>query len=191
MFKSTSGCWIWCWACFAKNDWKPELLLLSEEALGDGNKLSHARASNAAGHVVNSEKFLDSHVFSADRAALLAFQEGPSAQTGANSLRFVSAERGSIVLNFLHGYTAKKWQVSGQNDADLVIHRNDILVDVEFGGKLADSVSGSAFHRVHGYSKRYFGPYPQYWNYNFLISNNLGGALSTFSGAHLAGFRRW
>merc|ERR1719321_273930 len=53
--------------------------------------------------------------------------------------------------------TDKRWGVPGQND--MVIHRPDLKATVDMEG-----VSRSAV----GYSKRYFGPYPQHNIWRFI-----------------------
>jgi len=53
--------------------------------------------------------------------------------------------------------TDKRWQVPGQ--PDMVIHRPDLSAKVKLDGQQFDAV---------GYSKRYFGDYPEHWGYRFI-----------------------
>jgi hypothetical protein len=70
----------------------------------------------------------------------------------------ITLDDGKEVLNVAaETVTDKRWQVPGQ--PDMVIHRPDLTAQVKIDGKNFDAV---------GYSKRYFGDYPEHWGYRFI-----------------------
>lgn len=72
---------------------------------------------------------------------------------------------GSITIGALQiKFTEKavqKWQVPGQNE--MVIHRPDMKCSIEWPGRLPGPVEAD------GYSKRYFGDYPRYVAWHFIV----------------------
>jgi cyclopropane fatty-acyl-phospholipid synthase-like methyltransferase len=90
-----------------------------------------------------------------------------SLKSGDLTMRVVDGSKGSIVITRDDGtevlsvatetVTDKRWQVPGQ--PDMVIHRPDLSAKVKLDGQQFDAV---------GYSKRYFGDYPEHWGYRFI-----------------------
>jgi len=115
----------------------------------------------------------DVPMISTERGAKKPKMDGDSSEEsislkGENAtMRVVDGSKGSIVITRDDGtevldiatetVTDKRWQVPGQ--PDMVIHRPDLTAQVKLDGQLFDAV---------GYSKRYFGDYPEHWGYRFI-----------------------
>ncbi len=75
----------------------------------------------------------------------------------------------SVRIRLASGWTGLTWGVSGQDvRTNRVIHRPYILAHVS----VADNEGNVQPVLMHGYSKRYFGPYPRYWCYHFMIHSS-------------------